>query len=759
VESPQRNKIYFANQLGEDLERIARPDAGGTRPMLASDLRIIFVQIRMEQFYKLCFYVLIFSGCCGTIAAQENRKIDSLNKIIHSNRADTLRVNAWNELSIIYRANGDLDSANYLALQAFHLSEKINYSFGQAKALYYMGVILYVRGSYVHAMDTLTKAADIFKSLGDKKYYSSVLTVMGGVKNSMGDLPGALNDQLEALKIKEEIGDSANIAAALNNIGNVYLSTYDYEKALSFFKRALVMNIRYKLFSHAADNYYSIGNIYNELDNDSLAKINVYASIRISDSIHSVEGLSYAYGLLGGIKAKEGDIKGAVEYYTKAIAIADKMDDKRLSGSHYQHLGVMYQELGDKKKAEQYLLYSLALADTIDDLENSIASHRSLSNLYTETGDYQKALFHYKKFKDEEDTLFNQEKQNEMTRKEMNYEFEKKRALEKLQQDKKDALANEESKRQEIVIYAVSILLVLVIIFFFFLYNRFLITRKQKAIIAEQKTQVEIQRDQVNLQNAIIQEKNKSITDSINYAQRIQMAILPDDELFHSFLPDAFIFFQPKDIVSGDFYWITELGDFIFYATADSTGHGVPGGFMSVLGASLLNEVVNEKKVTEPAAILDLMKAKIIGALKQKGETGENKDGMEMVICRLNKKTKELSFAAANNPLWLVRDGKLTEYKADKQSVGIGSENEQPFSQHSIALKPNDIIYTITDGFADQFGGTKGKKFKYKPLQELLVSISHEPMKRQSEMLRETFVMWQGNLEQVDDVLVIGVKI
>jgi serine phosphatase RsbU (regulator of sigma subunit) len=714
----------------------------------------------MKRFF-ICYVCLLifFCFCCGKISAQGNVKVDSLKTISLSDKSDSLRVKALDEISLFYRTKGDLDSANYFAAKGLQISKQGNFKYGEAKSLYYLGIVSYVRGTYVQAMDTLMTAAELFKSLGDKKNYSSVLTVIGGVKTTTGDLVGALEYQLQSLKIKEEIKDSANLAAAFNNIGNIYLATEEYQKALSYFQSALKLNLKFKNIDKVSDNYYSIANVYNELQKDSLALTNINMAIHIADSLGQIESLSYAYGMMAGIKLDDGDFNGAAEYYLKSIVISEKLDDQRMIASHSQHLGVVYQKMGDKKKAEFYMLRGLQIADTINDIEDIIASHLSLSQLYEETGDYQKALSHYKQYKDAEDTLMNDEKGKELTRKEMNYEFDKKLALDKLEQAKKDAVSAEARKTQNIITYSIAILLVLAIVFFFFLYNRFLITRKQKAIIAEQKAQVELQRDQVNHQNEVIQEKNKNITDSINYAQRIQQAMLPGDDLFKSLLPQSFIFFLPKDIVSGDFYWITELNDYIFYATADSTGHGVPGGFMSVLGASLLNEVVNEKKITEPADILDMMKIKIIGALKQRGEAGENKDGMDMVLCRLNKKTNELSFAAANNPVWLVRDGILTEYKPDKQSVGIGSEDDKPFSRYTIQLQKNDIVYTLTDGFADQFGGTRGKKFKYKALQELLLSISNNPMDEQTKILLEKFVEWQGNLEQVDDVLVMGMKV
>jgi serine phosphatase RsbU (regulator of sigma subunit) len=341
----------------------------------------------------------------------------------------------------------------------------------------------------------------------------------------------------------------------------------------------------------------------------------------------------------------------------------------------------------------------------------------------------------------------------------LTFDFEKRQELARAEQQKKDALAAEETRQRRIILYAVSAGLGLVLISLLLVYNRFRVTRRQKSIIVAQKAEVEVQRDHVELQKTIIEEKNKSITDSINYAQKIQQAMLPGNAEFLRLLPESFICYRPKDIVSGDFYWITQRGNFFFYVTADCTGHGVPGGFMSVLGASLLNEVVNDQGLEEPAAILEMLRIKIVAALNQRGEGGENKDGMDMVICRIDKTKMELVIAAANNPAWILRNGMITAYGPDKQPVGISGGAEKPFSQWTVGIQSGDIIYTFTDGFADQFGGEKGKKFKYRQLQETLVRISGLQMEAQRLELERVLDEWKGSLEQVDDILLIGVRI
>lgn len=289
----------------------------------------------------------------------------------------------------------------------------------------------------------------------------------------------------------------------------------------------------------------------------------------------------------------------------------------------------------------------------------------------------------------------------------------------------------------------------------------------ENALMYEQVEQKVIERTaEVVKQKEELEEKNKDITDSITYAKRIQEALLPSMETRKTLFPDAFILFQPRDIVSGDFYWFAEKNGKKVIAAVDCTGHGVPGAFMSMIGNSFLSEIVNERAITRPGLILDKLRNLVIRALKQsESESGAN-DGMDISLMCFSEVTEaggmkkiKVDWAGANNPLWLVRDGKCIEYKPDKRPISFSRGQEVPFTNHSIELKSGDTLYIFTDGFADQFGGPKGKKFKYKQLEEVLVSLQHEPMQRQGELLAQTFRNWKGSLEQVDDVLVMGVRV
>lgn len=259
-------------------------------------------------------------------------------------------------------------------------------------------------------------------------------------------------------------------------------------------------------------------------------------------------------------------------------------------------------------------------------------------------------------------------------------------------------------------------------------------------------------------QKEIIEEKNRDITDSINYAKRIQSALLPGKSSLTKLFPGSFLYFKPKDIVSGDFYWVHENEKFRFIAVGDCTGHGVPGALMSVLGINLLTEIVETKHITHPDMILNELRSGIIHAFDKEGKSSEYKDGMDISVVRIDKNSNHFVYAAANNPVYLITDHELIELPADKQPAGYSHEMK-PFSLHEQTFTPGDSLILFTDGFADQFGGPKGKKFKYSQLNGLLKNNAARSPDEMKQSLLYTFEQWRGDLEQVDDVCIIGIRI
>jgi serine phosphatase RsbU (regulator of sigma subunit) len=358
-------------------------------------------------------------------------------------------------------------------------------------------------------------------------------------------------------------------------------------------------------------------------------------------------------------------------------------------------------------------------------------------------------------------------------------ELDKKTAQEKALQDANNLLVvQQEQQKQQIekekqirkMAVGIGILMVLVALMILF---GLISTRKKNQKLAESKSQIEkintdleiknrevLERNEKIIQQKnIIEQKNQAITDSIQYASRIQTAVLPPVNFLTDWGIENFILYRPKDIVSGDFYWGMRKKERIIVAAADCTGHGVPGAFMSMLGHAFLDEILNTTEVENAAMILDHLRDEIINTLKQKGMVGEARDGMDISLCILNKETGKLDFAGANNPLYIVSDRKMTKIYADRMPIGIHFTSFTPFTNHTIDFRKGDYIYLFTDGYADQFGGPKGKKYMYKPFQDLLLRNHQKPMEQQKEILESTFIKWMGEREQVDDVLVIGMHL
>jgi serine phosphatase RsbU (regulator of sigma subunit) len=327
----------------------------------------------------------------------------------------------------------------------------------------------------------------------------------------------------------------------------------------------------------------------------------------------------------------------------------------------------------------------------------------------------------------------------------------KQREIENLKNERELSHTNLNAKNYEldiqnkvIIWFVIGLLACSVMIFFIIRSN--MIRKKINTELAEQKQ--------------LIETKNKEITDSINYARRIQSAILPPTELIYSTLKDSFILYKPKDVVSGDFYGFFQRENYALIAIADCTGHGVPGAFMSMIGNEQLTKIINEKGITKPSDILNELHSGVRRALKQDHASGETRDGMDIALCKFYLNEHKLEYSGAMRPLWLIRNGQLNEIKADKQPIGgLEADYRKPFTNHMVDLQEKDCIYMFTDGYADQFGGEKGKKFMLKNFERLLTKINNFPMQNQQLMINEKLEAWKGTHEQVDDILVIGIRV
>jgi serine phosphatase RsbU (regulator of sigma subunit) len=458
------------------------------------------------------------------------------------------------------------------------------------------------------------------------------------------------------------------------------------------------------------------------------------------------------YAGLGNTAIKHGNKMEAFQsYFPKALVnyeqafkIKQEINDRNSYAGSYMNLASVYKDMWKFNESRAYFNNALSLAKELGSKEDIRDSYFGLAELDSITGNFNGAFNNYKLYVMYRDSVHNDENTNEMLKSQMNFDFEKKQAIEKAEQEKKEALHKAELSKQRTqrnaLFAGVGLLMLLAIVS----YRSFLNKKKSHA--------------ELELKNKIIEEKNKDITDSINYAKQIQQAILPTTGALWTAFKDHFVLYKPKDIVSGDFYWFTEKQDKHFLAVVDCTGHGVPGAFMSMMSSATLNHIVNDKGVYESNKILDMMHTAIRVALNQEG--GQNRDGMDIGLCVLDKKNRKLFYSGAMRSLYMVRNGELDIVKGDRRSIGgVTSEGLQPFTCHEIDLVESNMFYLTSDGYVDQFGGAEGKKFREKQFHELLRKIYEKPMKEQKAILESEFVSWKGPLEQVDDVCVVGVRV
>ena len=666
----------------------------------------------------------------------QSPKIDSLRTALRSAQ-DTNKVRVLNELSRQLFLVGNYDSALTCANQALELVsakfqaqpdelirelKNLRPKEGTAglfsmlsRAYNNVGNVYNRQGNYPRALENFYAALKTAEAIGDKKSIANSYNNIGLIKTGQNNNAEALENHLAALKLRQEIGDKQGIAASYNNIGNVHSRRKNFAEALK---------------SHEA-------------------------ALKIREEIADKRGIANSYGNIGKVHYSTGNAEEALKNHFIALKIREAIGDKEGLASSYGNIGNTYLQQNKITEASEYLGKCLQLALTMGSKEFIQDSYASLSDVDSIRGDWQAAYRHYKLSVVYRDSLLNEENTAKTVQQQMNYEFDKKEAASRAEQEKKDAVT-------DLIIYSVSAGLLLVLLLAVFIFWSYSQKKKANVIISQQKEEVEKQKDLVEEQKKIVEEKNKDITDSITYAQRIQQAKLPRNEQITASLPQSFVLFKPKDIVSGDFYFFDKNERTVFLAAADCTGHGVPGGFMSVMSAAFLSEIISEKNAARPDEILSLLRLKVIGALKQAGEKNaapEIRDGMDIVLCSFSLPGKRLDLACANNPAWIVRNRQLKEIAPDKFPVGVHNDELLPFTLRSEQMEEGDMLYLLSDGYPDQFGGPDGKKFKYRQLKELLCDVSPLSCKEQLRLISEKFDSWKGDNEQIDDVLVIGIRI
>lgn len=586
-------------------------------------------------------------------------------------------------------------------------------------------------------------ALGYYQSSGDEKHQAKAFECAAGACTFAGDFEQAVSYNMRALNLYEKFNDKKSGSYIKAKLGLVYYQMGNYTRALSYYKEAMSYYEETNDQEGFAFQLNNIATIYEKQEKYDSALINLEASLQIKKKLNDLHGIANSINNIGNIYFHKADYPQAIDYYKRSLAIKMELNDKPGQANTLQNIGYGYYYLKNYEDALSYVNRGLRTAQEIKNKHYIKEAYVKLSEVYQAMKNWEKAFEYSQLYGAMKDSIYNETSSRQIAEMETKYQTEKKEK--ELQVERLD------SDRKQIIIYAFGAGLLLLLLLAFFIYRGYI--EKKNAHLT-----ISLQKEEVEKQKHMVEEKNREMLGSINYARRIQDALLREEEHITEHLPPHFILFRAKDIVSGDFYWGVEKQHYWYLCVADCTGHGVPGAFMSMLGIAYLNEITASGDLLKPSDILDGLRNKIVKELKQTGHDGESKDGMDISILRLDIKTNEMQWAGANNPVYHIRNKKLVETKGDKQPIGF-SYNPHPFTNHTIGLQPGDAIYLFSDGYADQFGGPKGKKFKYRQLQETLLTIHMEPVSAQKEFLSKRFDSWRGKLEQVDDVTLVGLRI
>ncbi len=696
--------------------------------------------MKKQFLYTLSFFLIV--NCS---VSQNKTTSDSLRNLLSQKIADTIRIKASNELAYEYSAD-KTDEALKLANESLKLSEKINYNEGKMNSYNNIGLISYYSSDYEKALENFNRSLIIAKKINNKNKIAVALNNIGLVYDDKAEYGKALNYYLKSLKISEETnGSKWQLGSTYNNIALIYKFQGKYDEALEYQNKSLKIKREINNKKGIGNSLHNIALIY-KLKGDTAKSLEFNKkALEARKEANDESGIALTLNNIGSVYEDEGKYDIALSYFEQSLKIREKLKDKYNLAITLFSIGSNYCNRQKFDDGFQYVEKAMAISKELGAKELIRYGYETYTESYAKMGNYKKAFENQKMLIEIKDSILNTENNKQINELQTKYESEKKqKELELITKESEIQTLQLNKNKMWMIILTTSILLAITLSLF--LFSRFKLKQKANILLENQ--------------NIEITQQKKEITDSINYAKRIQESILPPEPHWKKLLPNSFIFYRPKDIVSGDFYWIEQRNEYICFAAVDCTGHGVPGALMSVVGFNLLTQAVNEVGLIKPSEILKHLDAGVTRTLRQSEDGKGVKDGMDLSLCTLNTKTNELQYAGAFNALYYITNNELKEIKADKFPIGINLDGiVDNYTNHKIQLQKGDAVYLFSDGFADQFGGPKGKKFKYTQLKKLFAAIYNKPVSTQQEIVSNTFDTWKDSLEQVDDVVIIGLVI
>jgi serine phosphatase RsbU (regulator of sigma subunit) len=621
---------------------------------------------------------------------------------------------------------------------------------------------------------TIERALVLMRKPENKEIFNYGFFQAAHLYSKINDYEKSLNTLIEYLELSQSINNYNWEGHALVKLCSLFSNLKDEENAQKYAQMLEAVYPKMDKESRKYDVMNQLGTYYKNIGENELALSKHFQAMDIALSQKNKKTTSFSYNNIGLVYKNLKEYDKALEYYVKSLKIKEELNNTKGIAGSYINIASVYNLQKDHEKAIQFALTGLEYADEAKASLFKLSGLENLFQSYVELKKYKEATeiaIQLLKLKDE---IYNANITEQTQKLEKQYETEKKKQeLVLLKKDAElkaieiDQQQNSIKNQQRLILFfTIGFFIFVVLLFFLFRTVR----QKQKAntLLSENVEVINEQKSKVEMQKQVVEEKNNEILASIKYAKRIQTAILPQKKLIDSYFSDYFIFYKPKDIVAGDFYWFEKVNNTYYVAAADCTGHGVPGAMVSVVCNNGLNKSLKEHNLRQPKEILDKTREVVISQFEKSDENVQ--DGMDISLISIKEEPQDkfrISFSGANNSLWVLRKfaAEIEEVKGDKQPIGK-YRNMQAFEQHDLQLNQGDLIFLFTDGFVDQFGGLTsearangGKKYKSSRLKDTLIKLRNESCADQAQNLEKEFSVWKGELDQIDDVCVIGIRL
>lgn len=688
--------------------------------------------------------VFIASISLSGIANTNKNIVDSLIIQLKRQPKDSNYVNQTLYLSSYYFEKNLLKS-NLYANRSLKIADSIKYDNGIARALFLLGQTEHKKGDLTKALNHYKSAANKYQIKKDFYFLGKTFAETGNIYADLGEMVKAIKFHQAAVNIFEEINNESAIAFCFTDLGRINRMQKNYDKSLEYYQKAKAIFKKSKDEMALARLYNQVSVVFREKNDIEKSLSYDFNALYIQERLRDKSGMAQSNLNIGETSVQQKEYTRAQGYVDYAGKLYREIEDQIGITKCYLLTARIAQKTNKFSLAKQNLEKSIEIAEKAKAIPQLVDAYKTLGDIYAKEQNFEKAFKYLTTYELLRDTLYSLEKTRQFSEMEIKFQTENIEKELKVVNEEKEIEANKAFTFTLSFFLGLGIFIIIVI----------LLRKRNKE---SQDNNKKLER-----KNQLIEKKNNEILDSILYAKRIQQAMLTSTNYINDIFDEYLIFYRPKDIVSGDFYWAyqNKVSNTVYWATADCTGHGVPGALMSMIGTVLLNEAVIIKKVDNPSTILSQLNTYLQRYLNKSDSIYQTQDGMDISCCKLNYNTLELEVASASHTVYVIRDKELIELKGDKITLGQDPYGRQieNFTLQKLQLHKNDIVYTFTDGFPDQVGGPKRKKLKVGVMKQLLIENAHLPMTEQRTILKKEFSEWQGEHPQLDDILVMGIKV